>query len=46
MRISKFHQRRNNTIFEAIAREAKKKNKTGPKGRPVKSLKGKSELRL
>ena len=46
--ISKFQKKRNNNIFEAIAiaRKEKGKNKTGLKNRPVKSLKGKSELRL
>lgn len=47
--VSKLQKKRNHNIFEAIATARKKrgnKNKTGLKGRPVKSLKGKSELRL
>lgn len=44
--VSKLQKRRNHNIFEAIAIARKKKNKTGQKSRPVKSLKGKSELRL
>lgn len=48
--VSKREKRRNNTIFEAIAIQRKNskpnKNKTGLEVKPVKSLKGKSELRL
>ena len=49
--VSKLQKRRNHNIFEAIAIKRKKelmknKNKTGLTSKPVKSLKGKSELRL
>lgn len=46
---SKLQRKRNYSIFEAIAIARKKKGKekqNRPKGRPVKSLKGRSELRL
>jgi hypothetical protein len=46
--VSKLQKRKNNNIFEAIAMARKRKgqNKTDLKIKPVKSLKGKSELRL
>ena len=46
---SKLQRKRNHNIFEAIAIARKKrgnKKQNRPKGRPVKSLKGKSDLRL
>ena len=46
--VSKIQKRRNHNIFEAIAikRKAELKTEQASKVRPVKSLKGKSELRL
>lgn len=47
--VSKLQRKRNHNIFEAIAEARKRKGnqkQNRPKGRPVKSLKGKSELRL
>lgn len=46
---TKFQRKRNNSIFEAIAKQRKEKGnkkQNKPKGQLVKSLKGKSELRL
>lgn len=45
---SKLQRKRNHSIFETIAiqRKAKTKTKQAQKVRPVKSLKGKFELRL
>ncbi len=45
--VSKLEKRRNHSILEQIAVARKnKKNKTGLTSKPVKSLKGKSKLRL